>query len=210
MALPTDAQGRKYENDDPKGAVGATKVDLSIIPPVALVHMALALQDGARKYGPWNWRGANVSNMTYMSAIGRHEKNYIDGEDYAEDSHCHHLAHIMASCAITLDAGYSGTLVDNRPTPGGYKQAIKDAEEILKSWRERDSEKCAQYNPDDDGWIVADPSCPPKVLHDVLWHDGNVMHDCPPNDTEEEWRHYCTDDGPGDSYITHWRPSEVY
>lgn len=208
MALPTDAQERKYESDDPKGAVGAMKVDLSIIPPVALVHMALALQDGARKYGGWNWRGANVSNMTYMSAIGRHEKNYIDGEDFAEDSGCHHLGHIMASCAITLDAGYSGTLVDNRPTPGGYKQAIKDAEEILKSWRERDSEKAAQDKPDDDGWIVADPNSRPKVMYDCMWNDGEIWPDNLPDDSDSAWRRYCTLEKVGEDVITHWRPSK--
>ena len=53
--------------------------------------------------------------MTYLGAMKRHIDALLDGEDLAPDSGVHHLGHIAASCAIVLDAGKHGTLVDNRP-----------------------------------------------------------------------------------------------
>ena len=53
--------------------------------------------------------------MTYLGAMKRHIDALLDGEDLAPDSGVHHLGHIAASCAIVLDAGKNGTLVDNRP-----------------------------------------------------------------------------------------------
>ena len=99
---------------DPKGAAGKLKPQLQLIPPISNAETAKALKHGADRYGPWNWRTANVESMTYIGAIKRHLDAYLDGEDL-DESGAHHLGHIAASCAILLDAGKFGTLVDNRP-----------------------------------------------------------------------------------------------
>jgi hypothetical protein len=67
------------------------------------------------KTGAYNWRSAKVCASTYISAMMRHWAAYLDGEDRAEDSKCHHLAHIVANCNILMDAAKCGTLVDDRP-----------------------------------------------------------------------------------------------
>jgi hypothetical protein len=100
---------------DPKRAAGALKPQLQLIPPVFNEAVAAALSHGAVKYGPWNWRENKVEMMTYLGAMKRHIDALLDGEDLAPDSGVHHLGHIAASCAIVLDAGRHGTLVDNRP-----------------------------------------------------------------------------------------------
>lgn len=100
---------------DPKRAAGALKPQLQLIPPVFNEAVAAALSHGAGKYGPWNWRENKVEMMTYLGAMKRHIDALLDGEDIAPDSGVHHLGHIAASCAIVLDAGKHGTLVDNRP-----------------------------------------------------------------------------------------------
>lgn len=109
---------------NPKDLVGAKKPPLSLIPPVGLIHEAMALKNGADKYGAYNWRSKKVQSMIYIDAILRHAQCYLDGENYAEDSKVHHLAHIKACCSILLDATETGNLIDNRPPKGNAAEVI--------------------------------------------------------------------------------------
>jgi len=104
-------------NLDPKGEIGKTKAPMWLLPSTALIETAWAQQDGATKYGAYNWRETKVCASTYISAMMRHWAAYLDGEDRATDSNCHHLAHIVANCNILMDAAKCGTLVDDRPKP---------------------------------------------------------------------------------------------
>lgn len=107
-----------YKDNNPKTLVGASKVPLHLVPPSAKHFLAEALGDGARKYGPYNWRDSKISISTYKAAMERHIDAFWDGEDYAADSGVHHVAHAMACCALILDAMSIDMLVDDRPTPG--------------------------------------------------------------------------------------------
>lgn len=107
-----------YPDNNPKTAIGATKVPLHLVPPSAKHFLALALKDGAGKYGPYNWRDAKISASVYKAAAERHLDAFWDGEDYASDSKVHHLAHAMACMALMLDAMTVGMLNDDRPTKG--------------------------------------------------------------------------------------------
>lgn len=122
---------------DPKRAAGALKPQLQLIPPVFNELVAAALSQGARRYGPWNWRENKVEMMTYLGAMKRHIDALLDGEDIAPDSGVHHLGHIAASCAIVLDAGKHGTLVDNRP-PSGRQANFKGADLVMANFTDAD------------------------------------------------------------------------
>lgn len=102
---------------NPKDILAASeqRVLLHLIPSTALVHEAGALMDGARKYGPYNWRDGGVGACTYVSAAERHIRAWLDGEEVAADSGRHHLAHARACLGILLDAQEIGNLVDDRP-----------------------------------------------------------------------------------------------
>lgn len=103
---------------DPKKAVGSRKPDTWNVPDVSMYHMALAMDDGARKYGRFNWRqGSGVNVSTYINAMQRHLAAFKGGENTASDSGVHHLAHLMASAAIVLDAAAHGKLIDDRGPP---------------------------------------------------------------------------------------------
>ncbi len=99
---------------DPKKEAGAKKTPLHLLPPYALAQTALAHAEGARRYGPWNWRTNQVCATTYIGAILRHLTAWQDGEDIDADSGLSHIAKIGACCNILLDAGHCGTLVDDR------------------------------------------------------------------------------------------------
>jgi len=112
-------------DDNPKTRFGVTKPAMSVVPPDALVHLARAMQNGAAKYGAFNWRERNVSSTIYYDAALRHLMAWFDGEEEAPDSGVHHLGHVMACCAILLDARENGGLNDNRPKPGRFAALIE-------------------------------------------------------------------------------------
>ncbi len=111
--------GPAYPDDNPKTALGVAKPSMHGVPPVALLHLGSAMADGVRKYGLTNWRDKPVSSSTYYDAALRHLLAWWDGESLAADSGAHHLAHVMACCAILLDAEGCATLNDNRPSVPG-------------------------------------------------------------------------------------------
>lgn len=111
---------------NPKTRFGVAKPPLSLIPGQARVLLAEAFRDGARKYGPANWRVDPVTASTYLNAAERHLISWQDGEENAEDSGVHHLAHAAACLLILLDAQASGTLKDDRPTPANTSRLIRE------------------------------------------------------------------------------------
>lgn len=83
--------------------------------PTCGVQKITIRNSNLHKTGAYNWRSTQVNASTYISAMMRHWAAYLDGEDRAEDSKCHHLAHIVANCNILMDAEKCGTLIDDRP-----------------------------------------------------------------------------------------------
>jgi hypothetical protein len=79
---------------------------------------------GKQKYGLVNWRSDPVTTSVYYDAAMRHLLSWWDGENVDEESGCHPLAHVMACCAILLDAEAQGTLNQDRPTPTGRTAEI--------------------------------------------------------------------------------------
>lgn len=126
---------QNIESTNPKDAIGRAKVDLSLVPATAIVHEAHAFMDGAKKYGPYNWRSKNVSAMVYVAACLRHINQWVSGEGVASDSLCHHLGHARACLGIILDAQSVGMLVDDRPIAvnlTGIMNAIVEARKVVE------------------------------------------------------------------------------
>ena len=103
---------------NPKDLVGAKKPDLSLVPPAGLLYEAQGMMDGARKYGPYNWRENPVQLRVYVAAAMRHLMQYLDGEDFDPVSGVHHLGHARCCLGILADARETGNLQDDRPLPG--------------------------------------------------------------------------------------------
>jgi len=110
---------------NPKDLLGMKKVPLSLVPPSSTIYQALAMKDGARKYGPYNWRANAVIASIYIDAAKRHLDAWFDGEGDADDSGVPHLGHALACVGIIVDAYESGNLIDNRPLPGPAARLLK-------------------------------------------------------------------------------------
>ena len=112
---------------NPKDLLGVKKAQLNLVPASSTIYQALAMQDGAKKYGPYNWRENKVIASIYVAAAMRHLQAWYDsGEELAEDSKMPHLGHCMACLGIIIDAKETGNLVDDRPIPGAAAKLIKD------------------------------------------------------------------------------------
>jgi len=101
-----------------KTLAAAGKPRLSDVPPVALLALGAAMSDGKDKYGRFNWRETGSTSSVFYDAMMRHLLDWFNGEDFAHDSKVHHLAHVMASCAIILDSDLHESLNDDRSTYG--------------------------------------------------------------------------------------------
>lgn len=114
---------------NPKQRYGDLKPNLALIPSPSLVYAALALAQGAKKYGPYNWRDKAVEAMTYIAACERHLRAWQDGENLDPESRFPHLAHSLACLMILVDAEVLGNLIDNRPP-------AVDTGGLIRQWSE--------------------------------------------------------------------------
>lgn len=112
-------------NADPKSTYGMAKPSTFAIPPSAIILLGQAMTNGAEKYGLFNWRNTQVNASVYYDAIQRHLADWRDGYDYDADSNLDPLVHVMACCAILLDAGLIGTLHDDRGQSGTVRYLIE-------------------------------------------------------------------------------------
>lgn len=115
----------KYPDGNPKTAFGIKKPPLWQTPMTALYMVGAVHMQGALKYGHYNWRKDPVSASTYLNAAMRHISQWMEGEEKASDSKCHHLAHAVACLNIVMDAQVYDTLIDDR-NPKGMKGKMEE------------------------------------------------------------------------------------
>lgn len=117
---------------NPKDSIGAKKAPIGVVPPALMIGAAEAMQTGAVKYGPFNYRENKVQAVTYYEAICRHLFAWFDGQEVAEDTGVHHLRHVAAGVGILLDALDAGNLIDNRPVKGPSADMLRALDRSTK------------------------------------------------------------------------------
>jgi hypothetical protein len=122
---------------NPKDVIADKKVPLWLLSPIAKMHWAMGQFCGMVKYGAWNWRKAGVRASVYISAMERHIEAYKSGETYDPADGTRHLGHIMACCAILLDAEAAGKLTDDRPPSVSHRAALEEAEKQMAFLKEK-------------------------------------------------------------------------
>ena len=73
------------DNTNPKDLIGQTKPGLRSIPPVALLEEGVIMQDGADKYGPFNWQDAPDSGVGLLRRDRCYLLAWYTGEDVDPD-----------------------------------------------------------------------------------------------------------------------------
>jgi len=129
--------------ENPKKAMGAVKAPFHATPELGLIQMENVMAGGGWKYGDYNYHDSSVDAMTYLSAMRRHILLWKDGVDYDLDtdnvvgSGQNHLAHVMACCAILIEAQGTGKFIDNRPKTGMVANHLKVSSETFRIFREK-------------------------------------------------------------------------
>lgn len=102
---------------NPKDAIASDKAPLHLVPASFKAYTAVALAEGAMKYGAWNWRAAGVRASVYVSALQRHVDKWFNGESVDPETGVPHLANAAACLAVLIDSMAQGDMTDDRPMP---------------------------------------------------------------------------------------------
>jgi hypothetical protein len=104
------------KDTNPKDAVGIRKVPGHVIPQRVVAETGLALLEGARKYGSYNWREAGVRASVYYDAVvTRHLGAWWEGQDTDPDSGLSHVTKAIAGLMVLRDSMMHGNWTDDRP-----------------------------------------------------------------------------------------------
>ena len=76
------------------------KLQVGLVPPEIIEHIASVLTYGAKKYSPNNWKKGSIER--YLDASYRHLLSYQKGKWLDEESNLPHLAHLLANISFIL------------------------------------------------------------------------------------------------------------
>lgn len=88
----------------------------TLIPPVWTEAMMRVLENGAKKYGVYNWqKGLNYSSV--VDSLERHVLAFRNGEDRDKESGEYHMAHVAVNALFLLYYQAKGMIeYDDRET----------------------------------------------------------------------------------------------
>lgn len=101
-------------NPSTGGAKGSKLARFDLIPCTPLWEVAKLYGKGAEKYEERNWEKGYDWNLSYAAAL-RHITQFWMGEDYDEETGCHHLSSVIFHCLALMEFGETHPELDNRP-----------------------------------------------------------------------------------------------
>lgn len=139
--LYVQEEGEGLKPTNPKDIIGGDKVPFHLWPETASALGALAMLDGALKYGRGNFRPGGVRFSIYFDANRRHWNKILEGEWVDPDSGLPHIAHALACAAIVADACATENLVIDDNYPGGYANLLEELTPHVKRLKEKYKDK---------------------------------------------------------------------
>ena len=125
-----------WKDTNPKDAIGIKKIPFSTLPAPVLGEVALAMMEGALKYGRHNYRAVGARSSVYYDAALRHITSWWEGDDIDEDSGISHITKAIACLLVLRDSQMQGNCTDDRP-PSSESGWIKKQNEIAKGLIEK-------------------------------------------------------------------------
>lgn len=123
----TQASDPTSKPTNPKDALGIRKWrQFSCVPLSVLAEIGVGMLEGARKYGPFNWRNGGARSSVYVDAALGHIMQWQEGEDIDPDSGLSHITKAITSLVVLRDAMLQGKMVDDRPPAAGLEALRAD------------------------------------------------------------------------------------
>lgn len=117
---------------NPKEIAGSKKPSTwSVMPRWVTLAVGRVMSVGAAKYGAFNYRESNISASVYQDAMERHLQLWFDGEDDDPETGVSHLASVIASCSLLMDAQMTGKLHDDRQKTGFVRKYLDQLQDLL-------------------------------------------------------------------------------
>jgi len=124
------------KDTNPKDAVGTKKFSMSTVSGPVLSELALAMHEGALKYGRHNYREIGVRGSVYYDALLRHMMAWWEGEDIDPESGVHHVVKAMGCLHVMRDSMIHQKFTDDRP-PKSPSRWVVEANEKAKELVEK-------------------------------------------------------------------------
>lgn len=168
------------KDTNPKDTLGNGRLPLGLVPDSGIAIASLAFLEGASKYGRFNWRIAGVRASIYHDAMRRHLAKWFNGEDCDAKTEVPHLASVIASAMILIDAELCDKLTDDRPPfapvsglVDGLQPLIAHLKELFKDHnpyqftRADNAEPRTEpyIDPTDEAIVIAEDSIEPEPVH---------------------------------------------
>jgi hypothetical protein len=137
----------------------AGKIDLSLMPLVAIEAACEAFMVGEAKYDRYNYY-AGLEAKRLIRALVNHAYQWYEGEERCSVDGQPHLGSVIACAAMLLQMQKLGTLVDDRYSP------CKDASYSPSKDASYSPSKDARYSPREDdvaATVETKPVAPPQV-----------------------------------------------
>lgn len=103
--------------------------------PTAVEAFARVKMLGAAKYERGNWKKGGKPDNEYVDACFRHLMAFVNGETFAKDSGCPHLAHAAWNLFALMELNYKG--VTHHP---------ELFNKMMKEWTEKKSDAAVDQN----------------------------------------------------------------
>lgn len=136
---------------NPKDALGVKKVPMSCVSAPVMAEVAVAMLEGALKYGRHNYRVIGVRGSVYYDATMRHLMDYWEGVDLDPDSGLSHITKAIASLTVLRDAMIQGKYLDDRP-PRANGPWLAELNKRVEALLEKYPAPVAAYTQVDKGW----------------------------------------------------------
>ena len=133
------------ETPNPKDLIGVNKIPYSCLPAPVVAEVAVAMYEGALKYGRNNYREAKVISSIYLDATKRHMDAFLEGEDIDPDSDIHHLSKAIASLMVLRDGIISDQWIDDRPIQISDKEWMIRLNEKVETLRKKNPKSKEPY-----------------------------------------------------------------
>lgn len=124
---------------NPKDIIGTKKLSLSTLPMAVIAETAVAMTEGAAKYGRHNYRAIGVRASVYYDATMRHLLAWWDeGQDIDPDSGLHHVTKAITSLMVLRDAMIQGKAKDDRPPSStAFMERLNEATaDVLEKYKD--------------------------------------------------------------------------
>ncbi len=124
----------KSNKVDPKQSQAIKKMNFDSVPISLLLMAQPGNQNGADKYGVYNWLDLPDESMslnTYLNGLQRHLLLFRAGQDFTSDTNVHNLKSMVSGLAVVLDAMLFGKVFDDRIKLS--EEQIKTLEKLLNN-----------------------------------------------------------------------------